>query len=274
MRKESTTEYVRRRGEVVTAPGEVFAVAQLFGDLEVLMDFTSRKVPPQIPVRLTRAVSIYMVGDASGTGFGGSTWEAGAVAIGATFGGWDNRVNFREALNLVLMVEAQTKSGELIPGTEVFVFTDNSTAECAFNKGSSSSKKLHELVVRLRKMEMTGHITPRFMWISGERMIAQGTDGLSRGDLTCGVMNDGKFLQHIPLNKTVFEYVRTLSQEAELWYPRAEGWEYLSEEGWFDQAFRNPRGKYVWSPLAALRSSSLKLNTFIPSLAMFSWLRR
>ena len=183
MRKESTTEYVKRKGEVVTAPAEVFAATWLFGDLEVLMDFTSSKVQPQIPVRSTKAVSIYMVGDGSGTGFGGSTLEAGAVAIGATFGSWDNRVmsessNFWEALNLVLMVKAHAMSGELIPGTEVFVFTDNSTAERAFNKGSSSSKKLHELVVRLREMEMTGHIAPRFIWISGERMIAQGTDGL------------------------------------------------------------------------------------------------
>jgi hypothetical protein len=160
--------------------------------------------------------------------------------------------NFREALNLVMMIESQVENGELPPGTEVFVFTDNSTAERAFNKGSSSSKKLHELVVKLRKMEMLGHIAPHFVWISGERMIAQGTDGLSRGDLTCGVMSDGMFLKHIPLNQTVFEYGGTLRQEVATWYPPSEGWVYLTEEGWFEQAFSDPRGKFLWTPSAAL----------------------
>ena len=100
---------------------------------------------------------------------------------------------------------------------------------------------------------MLGHIAPRFVWISGERMISQGTDGLSRGDLTCGVMADGGFLKHIPLNQTVFDYEgTTIKQELLTWCPEGEGWEYLSEEGWFDKAFQNPRGKFVWTPSAAL----------------------
>ena len=206
MRQEATTACIGQGGEVVKPPREVFAAARLSGDLEVLLDFTSGDSAPKIPVRSTKSVSVYMVGDASGTGFGGSTWEAGAEAIGAIFGGWDERVmressNFREALNLVLMIEMQVKAGELIPGTEVFVFTDNSTAERAFNKGTSSSKKLHELVVRLRKMEMSGYIAPRFVWISGERMIAQGTDGLSRGDLTCGVMKSSVSAARCPARR-------------------------------------------------------------------------
>ena len=137
-------------GVEVKVPKEVVAASRLKDDLEVLMKFTENDVPPQVPVRSTRSVSVYMVGDASGTGFGGSVWEAGAETIDAAFGGWNEEVmressNFREALNLVMMIEAQVESGELIPGTEVFVFTDNSTAERAFNKGSSSSSKLHEL---------------------------------------------------------------------------------------------------------------------------------
>ena len=37
---------------------------------------------------------------------------------------------------------------------EFFLFTDNSTAENSFYRGSSKSKLLHELVLRLRKLEM------------------------------------------------------------------------------------------------------------------------
>jgi hypothetical protein len=132
------------------------------------------------------------------------------------------------------------------------VFTDNSTAERAFNKGASSVKKLHDLVVRIRKMEMLGHILPRFVWISGERMIAQGTDGLSRRDLNCGVMGDGAFLKHIPLNRTALSYQGTLREELRSWVENPSEWTFLTEEGWFEEAFMNPLGKYIWTLSASL----------------------
>ena len=239
-------------------PKAVVAATRLEKDLEALMDFTRGDTGPLVPVRSKKTVSIYMVGDASGTGFGGSIWRPGARSIDATFGAWETSVsetessNFREALNLVMMIERQVASGELERGSELFVFTDNSTAERAFNKGASSVKKLHELVVRIRKLEMLGLVVPRFVWISGERMIAQGTDGLSRGDLNCGVMGDGAFLKHIPLNRTAFSYDGTLKEECLTWVPSPVEWRFLTEEDWFDGAFSDARGKYVWTPSAAL----------------------
>jgi hypothetical protein len=59
--------------------------------------------------------------------------------------------NYRELANLVEDTETEAKSGSL-QDTELFLFTDNSTAESAFYKGSSSSKKLHALVLRLHKL--------------------------------------------------------------------------------------------------------------------------
>jgi hypothetical protein len=55
--------------------------------------------------------------------------------------------NYRELTNLVQDLESESAKGGLTD-TEVFLFTDNSTAESAFykGKGSSSSKKLHALV--------------------------------------------------------------------------------------------------------------------------------
>ena len=238
-------------------PVMVHGAARLAGDITVLMQFTSADSPPLIPARPAQSLAMFVVGDASGTGFGGSTWKSGDRGIKATVGAWDPKVmressNFKEAYNLVLLLEHQINAGEVVAGSEVFIFTDNSTAERAFNKGSSTSKLLHELVVRIRSLEMKGVIFPRFVWIAGERMIAQGTDGLSRGDQTCGVMNDGKFLRHVPLNKTVMEYEGQLREEVESWIKGSEQWLWLREDDWFDEAFKHPKGNFVWTPSAAL----------------------
>ena len=238
-------------------PLMVQGAARLGEDIIVLMQFTSVAAPPLIPARPSQSLAMFVVGDASGTGFGGSTWKSGDLGIRATVGAWDPKVmressNFKEAYNLVLLLEHQIQAGEVEVGSEVFIFTDNSTAERAFNKGSSTSKLLHGLVVRIRALEMKGVIFPRFVWIAGERMIAQGTDGLSRGDQTCGVMNDGKFLRHVPLNKTVLEYKGQLREEVESWIEGSEEWLWLREEDWFDEVFKHSKGNFVWTPSAAL----------------------
>ena len=67
-------------------------------------------------------------------------------------------------------------------GSEVFEFTDNSTAEATMYKGSSKSPLLHQMVLDLRKMEIVGDIIVHFVLMSGKMMIWQGSDGLSRGD--------------------------------------------------------------------------------------------
>ena len=238
-------------------PLVVQGVTRLMDDMEALMKFTATDLAPLVPARPSQSLAMFIVGDASGTGFGGSTWKSGDEGIQATFGGWNAKVmressNFKEAYNLVLLLEHQIKVGEVALGSEIFVFTDNSTAERAFNKGASKSKLLHELVVRLRGLEMSGAIFPRFVWIAGERMIAQGTDGLSRGDQTCGVMNDGKFLRHVPLNKTIFDYDSQMSFELSSWLPEDKAWITLREEDWFDEVFNHPTGNFVWTPSAAL----------------------
>ena len=54
-------------------------------------------------------------------------------------------------------------------------------------------------------MEMRGCIFLRVIWVAGTRMIEQGTDGLSRGDLMTGIMAGSDMLLYVPLNKTVEE---------------------------------------------------------------------
>jgi hypothetical protein len=53
----------------------------------------------------------------------------------------------------VEFAEGKVRAKEL-DGCELLIFTDNTTAEAAFWKGSSGSGKLFDLVLRLRKLEM------------------------------------------------------------------------------------------------------------------------
>ena len=62
-------------------------------------------------------------------------------------------------------------------------------------------------------------------------------------------MGDGAFLKHIPLNRTVLSYQSTLKEELLSWLENASEWIFLTEEGWFEEAFSNPLGKYIWTLL-------------------------
>jgi hypothetical protein len=95
--------------------------------------------------------------------------------------------NYRELHNLVETVEEKAAAGYL-RGGEMCIFTDNSTAESCFFKGGSSSKLLHELVLRLRRIELSANFILHMVHVAGTRMIAQGTNGLSRGMFLEGVV--------------------------------------------------------------------------------------
>ena len=62
--------------------------------------------------------------------------------------------NLREFLNLVDTLEGEMCNAGELKGTDLFLFTDNSTLEAAFFIGSSKSEKLFKLVLCLRKLEM------------------------------------------------------------------------------------------------------------------------
>ncbi len=75
-------------------------------------------------------------------------------------------------------VEEEAKEGYL-NGSELWLFTDDVTAEGCFFRGGSSSKLLHELILHLRKTEMEYEFTLHVVHVARTRMIAQGLDGLS-----------------------------------------------------------------------------------------------
>ena len=125
------------------------------------------------------------------------------------------------------------------------MFTDNSTTESAFWKGTSHCKKLCALVVRLRKLEMNTGMILHVVHVSGRRMIKQGSDGLSRSDHSTGVMAGDSMLKHVPLHLDAFtrspalkEWVQDLTREMDATF--------LTPEGWY--ADTNREGVFIWSP--------------------------
>lgn len=231
-------------------------VPRLKNDVEALMRLTQRKNPPLIPMRATNADAVYIVGDASGTGFGSTLWSKQRGEVKAEFGAWTPIVsdnfssNFREATNLVQRLKNGLEDESIEKGSEVFIFTDNVTAERTMYKGSSSSKLLHNLVLDLRKMEMDGDLIVHFIWIAGKRMIQQGADGLSRGDFATGVMEGKNFLSYLPLNLGAFERHQPLREIVLGWCPGT--WKYAETEDWFHEVFQHPEGKWIWAPPPAI----------------------
>ena len=115
---------------------------------------------------------------------------------------------------------------------EIFVFTDNSTAESIAAKGSSTSPLLYELVTRLYQLSMTFLCSVNIIHVAGTRMIAQGTDGLPRGDLLEGVLNGHSMLSFISLHLSAMEREPSLKACISSWagFGRKEKNEFLSPE--------------------------------------------
>ena len=64
----------------------------------------------------------------------------------------------------------------------------------------STSPLLFELIVRLYKLLMKYYCSVQVVHVAGTRMIQQGTDGLSRGDLLEGVLKGKATMSFIPLH--------------------------------------------------------------------------
>jgi hypothetical protein len=64
--------------------------------------------------------------------------------------------NFRELNNFVIRVKTGIEDGSFECGTDIFLFTDNFTADRSFFRGTTRSKELFGLVLSLRQLEMDG----------------------------------------------------------------------------------------------------------------------
>lgn len=266
-----------------SAPVFVRGVPRFRQDLAVLNKLLESTVPSK---RLIRGMKIWEIvygfGDASGRGFG-TSWEkelkstsAGTTGVSYRFGRWGQEMdgsssNLRELQNLVETLEDMQKGKEL-DGVEMFLFTDNSTAEAAYYKGSSSSEWLFNLVVRLSVLEMAANCKIHIVHVAGTRMIAQGADGLSRGALTEGVMKGETMRSFVPLHQSALQRDQKLKPWLQDWFMSASGnkgqvLEFLNMEDWFERGhdidggqqnvdgFWVPNyvsGNFVWAPPPSL----------------------
>jgi hypothetical protein len=169
---------------------------QLLDDLSALETLLLPETPPRRLLRSSRCLAaVYGFVDASEAGFGCTLMLPGNV-IKLRHGAWGSYYDsvsshFRELSNLVQSIEAAANEGEL-DSSELFIFTDNTTAEGAYYKGNSPNKHLFELVLRLRVLEMHRSLRLHVCHVAGSRMMAQSTDGLPRGVLMEGVLRGGR----------------------------------------------------------------------------------
>ena len=132
-------------------PKTVGTVPRLQSDMDALEKIFSGDTPIQSierPVSGARSVA-FGGGDASGEGFGSLLSPLGMEPL-MRRGFWvcNESSNWREMRNLLEAIREEARLGRLV-GFEVWLATDNSTAEASFYKGRSSSPELDSMVLEL-----------------------------------------------------------------------------------------------------------------------------
>ena len=255
-----------RHNDVKGAPKLVRASPGFKGDVEALGFMMGRTSVPKVSIRSKTVVTIvYGFGDASGSGLG-ATFTCGG-GFNFRIGVWGSEEgpessNWKEFTNIVESLEDEAEAGNL-SASEVYMFTDNSTVESCAAKGSSSSPKLLGLVIRLHGLMTRSGTKIHIFHVAGTRMIAQGTDGVSRGYLGHGVMAGEAMVAHIPVHLDAAERSPSLVPWIKSWCDKdathlgPEGWFELGHdiEGWESRSdgFERPilssaRGTYIWTP--------------------------
>ena len=204
------------------APTEVYPVARLEDDINCLLKLFESPRPTIRHVRSTLvSVAMYGFGDASGSGFGSSIQYSLGLRVRHGIWGADainKSSNFREFANLVETLEEEAAEG-LLSGSELFLFTDNQVTESCYYRGTSSSRTLFNLVLRLRAVEMNSGMKLHVIHVAGTRMIDQGTDGLSRGNFLEGVMAGNEMTSFLPLHLTAMDRSPILENWIRSWAP-------------------------------------------------------
>jgi hypothetical protein len=178
---EETGEYIMEEdagGETSEdPPSDLKPVPRLTFDVRAFQAIL--KWPTPI-MRLLRPQSwvkvLYGFGDASGSGYGKALREAQVGGrIHFEYGFWCSNVseessNFREFWNYLLWVRRGIYE-EWLFSNQLFLFTDNQVTESVFAKGSSSSRKMYEMVLELRQLELKGDLDIKLIHVAGTRLI-------------------------------------------------------------------------------------------------------
>ena len=253
--------------DVEEAPGNVAPAPRFRKDVDFLLELTEPLEPPKQLYRAKHALAFFVIGDASGSGKGVAVVEQYGVEYES--GSWrlqwrKESSNVREAENLTDRVERLAGEGKLADH-EVFVMTDNTSFEGAYYKGHSPSEKLNDIVFRLHKAVRDGGFILHVLHISGKRMKATGVDGLSRGDLTEGMLAGADPFSFLPFNKGANERSRgAVGAWVRSWWKtkKGEDWGGISlQEITGDTMFemRDLQAPRLWMLPPALMETALEL---------------
>jgi hypothetical protein len=142
-----------------------------------------------------------------------------------------------------------------LEGCEVFIFTDNLTAEPAFFKGNSLSEHLYDLMLHLRELEMKGNLILHMIHVAGTHMHEEGADGASWEDHLTGAMNGTSVLTYVPLHRDAL----LLEPKVKTWLEK--NWDaeqgklsFLTPDDWYAHG-RTPKN-CVWAPAPALADAA------------------
>jgi len=239
----------------VKPPPTVKVAPRLWDDIHALSLLFASESPPRRTIRSTIiSEALYMFGDASGSGFGSSLKIGNEIFY--LHGQWkpsfsQESSNYRELGNLINAIKNASAKG-LLKNSELFVFTDNTAAESSFYKGTSSSKRLFELTLELRKLQMNDELQLHLIHVSGKRMIAQGTDGLSRGSTYQGVMNGTPFLNYVSLHQSALDRQgSSLISWALSWFTGTDKPTILSPNDWYTKGHKHSTCIWIPPPAAA-----------------------
>ena len=274
--EETYDQLIQSQDNHNETPKYVLPAPRLFGDIKILETMFQEETPAQYPVRFQRVAEIiYGFADASGGGLGSMFQGNDEDSINIRIGVWSSTLskerssNWREFKNVVEAVLTEARKGRLFQ-TVVFLFTDNSTVESAMVKGNTPIEALFELVETLKGAEMKYSFMLHVIHVSGSRMIYQGTDGVSRGELTQNTLPRQPIRLQVPLNLTCLERSASLKQWISSWIgPKAV---YLSTSQWYveghdlrynvkdptSEMFTYESATYVWTPPPAVGDVSLE----------------
>ena len=243
-----------------TYPKHVRITDELVLHVTGLLLLFHTKEPLAIPIRPTDRGKIrYHVGDASAEGFAAGT-QYPDLSLEGRDGLWcpefaKGGSNLREAQNIVNHLLLEIRQGRH-DGCEIWSASDNAVWSHVWHKGMSSAKHLFHLVLDLRLAAREHEVWIRMFHISGDRMIATGMDGRSRGNFDAGVSLGFDLRQFLPLNVSAFDYKdNTLEDWCKSWM----GSDYsspLEPCDWYERGHLG--GVHVWSPAPAAALEALK----------------
>jgi hypothetical protein len=184
---DAEVELELSRDEGNDAPDMVKASPSLKGDLEALTFMLGLDGVPEVRIRSCSILTIvYGFGDMSVTAGLGATFtcEGGFNFWIEVWGSEENPESsiWKEFTNIVESLEDETQAGNLAD-SEVNIFTGNATVELCASRGKSLSPELLNLVIRLYGLVTRSGVKLHIFHVAGTKIIAQGTDGVSRGYL-------------------------------------------------------------------------------------------